>query len=104
MKDAPDTSLTVARSDKRNLHDPVARRILHAHGDAADGVQAGAVLRRQPHHDGEIAVAAVFIQIARRLAADRGLDHRIDVARRQAVARRPVAVDVDLAPWAGPAN
>ena len=41
----------------------------------------------QPDHDREVAVAAVLVEVAGRLAADRGLDGGVDVARRQAVAR-----------------
>ena len=54
-----------------------------------------AVLRRQPHQHGEVAVAAFLVEVARRLAADGRLDGGVDVAGRQAVARGALAVDVD---------
>ena len=41
-------------------------------------------------------VAAGFIDVAGAVAADRDLDGGVDVARRQAVARRPRAIDIDL--------
>ena len=71
-------------------------RVGGVHDNMPDGVQAVAVLRRQPHDDGIIAVAARLIQIARGLAADRRLDHRIDVAGGQPEARGPRPVDPDL--------
>ena len=55
-----------------------------------------AVLRRQPHDDREVAVAAFLVEIAGGLAADRRLRHGVDVARRQAVARGAAPVDADL--------
>ena len=54
-----------------------------------------AVLRRQAHHDREIAVAAALVEIAGRLAADGRLHGGVDVARRQPVAGGARAIDVD---------
>jgi hypothetical protein len=51
--------------------------------------------RREAHDHREIAVAAVLVEVARRLAADRRLDGGVDVARREAIARGAGAVDVD---------
>ena len=52
-------------------------------------------MRRQAYQHREVPVAAVLVEIARRLAADCGLDRGVDVARRQAVAGGALAVDVD---------
>src|SRR5262245_33424867 len=40
-------------------------------------------------------VAAGLVEIARDLAADRGLDGGVDVAGREVVARRTFAIDID---------
>ena len=49
----------------------------------------------QAHHHRKMAVAGAFVEVAGALAADRRLHHRIHVARRKPVARRPHAVHVD---------
>ena len=95
MNEAPDTRLTLATSVSGIWIDAVAVRIRRADGDVADGVEALAVFGRQAHHDRKVAVAAVFVEIAGGLAADGRLDGRVDVARREPVARGPGAVDVD---------
>ena len=59
--------------------------------DRADGVDVVAVSRRQPH--GERGVDLALIDARHLLAADRRLHHRVDVADREAVARRLGAVD-----------
>ena len=61
-----------------------------------DRLRALAVFRREPNDDREMPVAAGLIEIAGAVAADRDLDGGVDVARRQAVARRTRAVDIDL--------
>ncbi len=81
---------------QRHRYRRTARRVGRAHLDMLDRIQAAAILRRQPHHDGIIAVAARLIKIAGRLAAHRGLNHIIDVARRQAKARSLGPVDANL--------
>src|SRR5262249_7032857 len=53
-------------------------------------------LRRQSHHDGEMAVAARLVEIAGALPADCRLDRGIDVAGREADAGGPRSVDGDL--------
>ena len=50
-------------------------------------------LRREPHRQREFDLA--LIDAGHLLAADGGLDHRVDVADREAVARRLGAVDAD---------
>ena len=52
--------------------------------------------RRQPHDDRKMPVAAGFVEVAGGIAADRHLDGGVDVAGREAVARRLGAIDVDL--------
>ncbi len=80
---------------QRNLDDtPIRPR--RADGDAADLLQAGAVLGIEAHHDREVAVAAGLIEVARRLAADGRLHGVVHIARGQAVAGGAVAVDGDL--------
>src|SRR5258708_6352483 len=61
-----------------------------------DGVEASAVLGRQAGDDGEVPVAAVLIEVTSRLAADRCLYRRVDVAWCQAVAGGHFAIDVNI--------
>src|SRR5262249_28944673 len=82
-----------------NLDDAGTTGILRPDRDVANGFQALAVFGRKPHTHVEVAVAAIFVEIARCLAADRGLHRRVDIARRQPVPRRLGAVDVDLHRW-----
>src|SRR5271165_1231734 len=51
--------------------------------------------RRQAHHHREMPVAAALVEVAGTLAADRGLNDRVDVARSEAVAGGALAIDVD---------
>ena len=59
--------------------------------DRADGVDVVAIARRQPH--GERGVDLALVDARHLLAADRRLHHGVDVADREAVARRLGAVD-----------
>src|SRR5581483_1081432 len=79
---------------QRDLRDAVDA--LYADAKVADVVRALTELRRKPHHDRKMAVAAGLVEIARGIAADRDSNGRVDVAGRQSVARRLGAVDVDL--------
>ena len=70
----------------------------HRHRNRADRIKAFAVFGCQTHDDREIAIRPVFVQVAaHRLPADRGLNHRIDIAGRQPEARgfQPVDFDID---------
>ena len=61
------------------------------HRNAADGVDIVAVARREPHREREVHLA--LVDACHLLAADRRLHHGVDVADREAVARRLGAVD-----------
>src|SRR5260370_16525829 len=63
--------------------------------DGGDGVQASGVFGREAHDHREVPVAAVLVEIARCLSADRGCDRAVYVAGREAIARRAGTVDVD---------
>src|ERR1700730_10848913 len=73
----------------------VSGRVGRGDGDTADGVRIGAVALFEAHNDREMPVAAVFIQIAGGLAADRRLHGGIDVPRREPESRRSCPVDID---------
>ena len=105
MKEAPEISRTSATSASGDLHHAVAAGFGAPIGDAADRVEAVRDIRGASRTMiGKLPVAAVLVEIARRLAADRRLHRRVDVAGRQAVARGARAVDVDLETSAGRAN
>jgi hypothetical protein len=95
MNEAPDTRADVGDIAQRHLdrRPPVGFRARR--WDARIASRLAAVLRRQAHHDRESCGRCRLVQVAGRLAADRRLHRGIDVARRQAVARGAVAVDVD---------
>ena len=73
-----------------------AVRSLHADAQILDGGRVLSELRRESHHDREMPVAAGLIDVAGGIAADRHPDGGVDVARRETVARRAGAIDVDL--------
>src|SRR5262249_7496867 len=54
-----------------NLHNAVPAGILRADGDAADRLEALAVLRRETHDHRKMAVAPLLENVARRLPPDR---------------------------------
>ena len=88
MKDGAGDELDRRDIGQRNLHDAAAVRVRRADRDAPDRVEAVAILRRQADDDREVAVAAVLVEIARGLAADRRLHGRVDVARAAARSAR----------------
>src|SRR5262249_10001111 len=53
---------------------------LDADAQVLDGLRALPVFRRQPHHDGEVAVAARLEEVAGGVAADRDPDGGVDIA------------------------
>src|SRR5271166_5098919 len=55
---------------QRDRDNPVAVGIGSSNGDMTHGIQALPVFRRQAHDDGEVPVAAVFIEVAGRLTAE----------------------------------
>ena len=81
--------------DLAERHLDLAIRPLRADGDVANGVEILPVARGKAHHHRKMPVAALLIEVARGLAADRGLNDRIDIASHKAVARRLVTIDVD---------
>ena len=85
VEGAATTSSTLATSVSGTWITPLVG--LHADRDALDRLEVLAIARRQPHHHREVAVAAVLVEVARRLAADRRLHRGVDVAGREAVAR-----------------
>ena len=68
----------------------------HADPQILDRLGALAVFGREANDDREMPVAAGLIEIAGAVAADRDLDGGVDIAGRQAVARRTRAIDIDL--------
>ena len=62
--------------------------------DIADDVEAVAILGRKPNVT--LNWRSAFEQRGRDCAAQCGLHHGIDIARIEAVARRPLAVDLDV--------
>ena len=85
--------------DLTERHLNLAIRPLRANGDVANGVEILPVARGKTHPHRKMPVAAFLIEIAGGLAADRGLNDRIDVARHEPVARRLAAIDVDRHCW-----
>src|SRR4029079_18002656 len=68
-------------------------RVWKRYRNRANGVDIPAVFRRQPDRQREDHLP--YIDVGIFLAADRGLDHGIDVADREAVARGLGAIDLD---------
>src|SRR5262249_15659197 len=81
---------------QRNLSDAAAVRPLRPDGDAVDRFGVLAEPWRQANHDRKVPITARLVNVASRLAADRGPYRRVDVAGREAVARRAGTVDLDL--------
>ena len=63
--------------------------------DIPDGVDAPAKFGFQPHDDREIAVAALLVEVASRLAAYSRLNGGVHVPGRETVAGRALSVDID---------
>ena len=79
-----------------DLHRAVAGGVGRCDADASNGVDVTAVRLCQAHHERKVPIPAGLVQIPRRLTSDCGLHCRIDVARRQPVAGRAIAIDDDL--------
>ena len=95
MNAAPDTRSDVGHILERHLHDAAAGGGLRGDGNAPDGLEALPIRRGETHHHRKMPVAAALVQVAGALAADRRLNHGIDVAGREAIARRAHAIHVD---------
>src|ERR1019366_10201484 len=78
-----------------NLNEAVGRARGSGNGNMSDRVQILPVWLTESHHHREVPIAAAFVQIAGTLAADGGLNHGVDVAGRQTIARRAHPIDVD---------
>src|ERR1700724_942440 len=81
---------------QRNLYGcTAARGVGDAYGDTPDGIGIAAILVGKPNDHGEVPVAAAFVEVPRRLAADGSLHSCVDVSRGQPESRRPRTVNID---------
>ena len=81
---------------ERYRHDAAAAGVWRADRDAANGVEALAIVRREAHDHRKVPIATLLVEIAGCLASDRSDYSRVDVAGGEPVARGSGAVDVDL--------
>src|SRR6266481_986150 len=81
---------------ERYRHNAAAAGVWRADRDAANSVEALAIVRREAHDHRKVPIATLLVEIAGCLAADRSGYRRVDVAGGEPVARGSGAVDVDL--------
>src|SRR5262249_15586034 len=95
MNAGPVTRLILRDLAQRYLCDFIGNWILHRNGQTADGLDVLPIFGRQSNDEWEVPVTSFLVEVARRLAADGGLNRRIDVAGRQPIARGCLPIDID---------
>src|SRR3982074_2610087 len=82
-----------------NLCDFIRDWVLYRDGQIPDRFYVLAIFRRQPNEQGKVPITSLLIEIARRLAADCGLNCRIDVPGCHPVTCRRLPIDINTNRW-----
>jgi len=77
------------------LRDFIGNWILHRNGQTADHLDVLPIFGRQSNDEGEVPVASFLVEVACGLAADGGLNRRIDVTGRQPITGGCLPIDID---------